>query len=63
MVSSWCADTLGIASLCYLIWELMFYKFEQGHNFLKATKSVCCVNGEVAIDHSSVMIPEILLGL
>ena len=60
-------DTLCIASLhvCELkaaqlnvlhrlIQELMIYKFELGHNAVEANKSICCVKGGGAVDHSRV---------
>ena len=37
-----------------LIWELMLYEFEQGHNSVEATKTICCVKGEDTVDPSSV---------
>ena len=34
--------------------ELMVYKFELGHNAAEATKNICCVNDEGAVDLSTV---------
>ena len=39
---------------CCQIWELIFYKFELGYNIMVAIKNICCVKGEVAVDHSTV---------
>ena len=39
---------------CSLIWELMLHKFELGHKAAEATKNICCVKSEGAIDHSIV---------
>ena len=36
-----------------LIWELILYKFELGHNAEEATKNIC-VKGEGAVDYSTV---------
>ena len=36
-----------------LIWELMLYKFKQGHNTSEPTKNICCVLGEGTVDHST----------
>ena len=33
-----------------LIWELMLFKFEQGHNVAEMTKNICCVKGKCAVD-------------
>ena len=33
-----------------LIWELMLYEFELNYNAVEATKSICCVKGEDAVD-------------
>ena len=38
---------------CSLIHELMFYKFELGHIATEATKNICGVKGEGAVDHSA----------
>ena len=35
---------------CSQILELMLYKFELGHNFMEATKNICCIKS----DHSTV---------
>ena len=35
-----------------LIWE--FYEFELGHNIAEATKNICCVKSEDAVNHSTV---------
>ena len=35
-----------------LIWEFMLYKFELGHNAMEATKNICYVKSEGAVDHS-----------
>ena len=49
---------------CSLIQELMFYEFKLGSNAAQATKIICCVKGESAVDHNVVhMVQEILLGL
>ena len=37
-----------------LIQEIMLYKFEEGHNAVKATKNFCCEKGEDAVDHTTV---------
>ena len=34
--------------------ELMFYKFELGHNTTKTTKNIPCAKDEGAVDHSTV---------
>ena len=39
---------------CSLIWEIMLYKFELGHNTVKATKNICYGKGEGAVDLSTV---------
>ena len=39
---------------CSLIRELMLYEFKPGNNTMEATKNVCCVKDESAVDHSSV---------
>ena len=39
---------------CRIIWELMFYKFTLGHNTTEATKNICYVKIEGAINHSTV---------
>ena len=36
-----------------LIWEL--YKFEWGHNTIKATKNICCTKGEGTVDYNTVI--------
>ena len=38
-----------------LIWELMLYEIELGHNMTEATKNIYCMKGEGAIDHSTVI--------
>ena len=37
-----------------LIWELRLYNFELVHNTVEATKNICCVVDEGAVDHSTV---------
>ena len=32
-----------------LIWELMLYKFEWGHNIIEAAKNTCCMKSEGTI--------------
>ena len=39
---------------CSLIRELMIYEIELGHNVTKATKNICCMKDEGAVDHSTV---------
>ena len=39
---------------CSLILELMFYKFELGHNATEATKNICHVKGEGTVDQSTI---------
>ena len=34
--------------------EFILYKFELGHNIMEATKNICCMKGEGAIDHRTV---------
>ena len=56
--SSWCADMLYIASLGdlkaiqmnmlhSLIQEFMLHELELKNNTVKATKTICCVKGEM----------------
>ena len=62
---SWCAYILCIASLHMkatqmnvqhsLDQELMVLEFELSHNITEATKTVCFVKGEGAIDHNIVI--------
>ena len=33
----------------------MLYEFELGNNRAETTKSICCVKGEGAVDHSTVI--------
>ena len=40
------------------IWELMFYKFELGHNTSEVAKSICCMKSEDATDLSVVNFKE-----
>ena len=37
-----------------LIWELILYEFELGHNAAEATKNIFCDIGEGVFDHSTV---------
>ena len=37
-----------------LIYELMLYELEQGHNAAEATKSICCKKVKDAVDLSTV---------
>ena len=37
-----------------LIWELMLYKFNLGHNTMEATKNIFCGKGEDAFDRCTV---------
>ena len=37
-----------------LIWELMLFKFELGHNAKEATKNICYAKGEGTADQSTV---------
>ena len=48
-----------------LIQKFILYEFKVGHNFMKATKSICCTKGEGSVDHSTVsqMVKETLLRL
>ena len=39
---------------CSLVWELMFYEFELGHNTVEAPRNICCAKGEGAVDQSTV---------
>ena len=39
---------------CSLIWELMLYEFEMGHNAMEATKNICWVKVEGENDHNTV---------
>ena len=56
---------LSMEWACSLIWELMLYEFELGHNITKISKNICCVKkkGWGTVDHSNQMIQEILCGL
>ena len=38
-----------------LIWKLIFYKFELGHNVTEAIKTLCCAKGESKVDNSTVV--------
>ena len=63
---SWCTDMLCIISLH--VWyesctvsmqhrlhqELRFYIFTLSHNTVRATKNICCLKDEDAIDHTTV---------
>ena len=35
------------------IQELMLYEFKLCHNAVEATKNICCMEGEGAVDHST----------
>ena len=37
-----------------LIWELMLYEFELGHNAAEDTKNICYVKSEGTVDRSKV---------
>ena len=37
-----------------LIWELILYEFEMGHDAVESTKNIFCVKSEGAVDHSTV---------
>ena len=37
-----------------LIWELMLYEYKVDLDTTEATKRICCVKGEDAVDHSTV---------
>ena len=37
-----------------LIWKLIHYQFELGHNTTQPTKNIYCMKGEGAVDHSTV---------
>ena len=39
---------------CILTGELLLYKFKLGYNAAQATKNICCVEGESAVNHSTV---------
>ena len=39
---------------CCLIWELMLYAFELGHNDIETTKNIFCTKGEGSVDHRMV---------
>ena len=39
---------------CCLIWDLILYKFELGHNTSQASKNICCIKSDDAGDHSTV---------
>ena len=38
---------------CSLIQKLMFYEFKMGYNTTEATKNICYVKGEGAVDHNT----------
>ena len=38
----------------HLIWELMLYEFEPGHNAMEATKIIYWATGEDAVEHNTV---------
>ena len=38
-----------------LIWKFMFYKFVLSHNAAETTKNICCMKGEGAVDHSTII--------
>ena len=38
-----------------LIWELMFYKLELGHNAAEAIKNICYAKSEGKVDHSTLI--------
>ena len=37
-----------------LIWKLILYEFELGHNTVESTKNICCMKGEGVVDHTRV---------
>ena len=39
---------------CSLIWELMLYEFEQGHDTMEVTKNICCMKSESPVVHRRV---------
>ena len=50
----WDLKTTQMNVQCSLIRELMIYEIELGHNVTKATKNICCMKDEGAVDHSTV---------
>ena len=36
-----------------LSWEIRVYEFKWGHNFVEATKKICCMKGKGEVDHFS----------
>ena len=40
---------------CDLIWESMLFKFKLGHDAMEASKSICYVQSEDTVDHSTVI--------
>ena len=41
----------------------MLYEFNLNHNAVEATQNICCAKGDDAVDHSNLMVPDILLWL
>ena len=60
-VLTWCALLHSKCDLkatkmnmhCSIIWELILYQFELGHNIVEATKKICCAKSEGADDQST----------
>ena len=47
---------------CSLIWELIHYKFELGHNTVEATKNICFARSEVAVNQNTRWLKKVSLG-
>ena len=43
---------------CSLIWELLLYDFKLDHNTIEATKNICCVKDESAVNYSNQMVAQ-----